>query len=637
MCAPGEAGPLKPSMKRFLNLAALIALAWSTFQLYNAFYPLHFMILRPIHVFLALALCFFVHPLSLDPKARGWRAVDTALALISVGLAAYFLWQFERVTTRTAFVDPLSLLDYWLGVMCVLLLLEASRRVAGIALTIILAVFISYGVFGPLIPGYLGHRGISFRHFIDLQFLSPSGIFTIPIGVSASIVFYFILFAAFLEACGAGELFIDLAFRLTGRLRGGPAKAAVVASSIMGTVSGSAVANVVSTGIFTIPLMRRIGYSARFAGAVEAAASTGGQLMPPIMGAAAFILAETIGVPYLQVVTAAALPAIIYYVSLYFMVDLRARRDGITRLSENELSALRTPLVRRVHLGTPLIVLVVTLFWGYSLLTVATYSILATILVSFLRPETRIGPEKFLAALESGARKATAVAIPSAAAGIVIGIAVYTGLGIKLTGSIVELSGGYLFPALLIVMVTCLILGMGMPTSAAYIMSAILMGQALQEYGLSALQAHMFIFYFAILSMVTPPIALSAYAAAGVSGANMWQTGTQAFQLTLAGFLIPFALAYNPALLLQGSVTDVVWIFVTCVGGVACLATSVIGHLLTQVRTAGRLALFFAAGLLIAPEMTTDLIGGAVLLTILTIQVIRQRRLLPGGGSGNTV
>lgn len=618
-------------MKRFLSFSALVALAWSGFQLYNAYDPLHYMILRPLHVFLALALCFFVYPLSKDPEDRVRRGIDLVLSLISLGLAAYFLWDFERITTRTAFVDALTPLDYGLGVICVLVLLEASRRVAGIALTIILLVFIAYAILGPLIPGYMGHRGISFRHFIDLQFLSPSGIFTIPTGVSASIVFYFILFAAFLEVSGAGDLFIKLAFRLTGRARGGPAKAAVVASSLMGTVSGSAVANVAGTGIFTIPLMRKVGYSPTFAGAVEAAASTGGQLMPPIMGAAAFILAETIGLPYLQLVVAAILPAIIYYVSIYFMVDFQARRDGIRGLPPEALPASEVPLVRQAHLGLPLVVLVATLAAGYSLLTVATSGIVTTVVVSYFRRDTWIGPEKFLAALESGARKSVAVAVPSAAAGIVIGVAVYTGLGIKLTSEIVELSHGFLFPALFIVMVACLILGMGMPTSAAYIMAAILLGQALQEFGLSALQAHMFIFYFAILSMVTPPIALSAYAAAGISGASMWSTGIQAFKLTFAGFLIPYALAYNPALLLEGSPWDSLWVFATSVAGVACLAGSVIGHMLIRTGPVVRLALFAGSILLIVPELVTDAIGMSILVAVLGGQFIQQRRLLAAG------
>jgi TRAP transporter 4TM/12TM fusion protein len=618
-------------MKRFLSFSALVALAWSGFQLYNAYEPLHYMILRPLHVFLALALSFFVYPLSKDPEDRVRRGIDLVLSLICLGLAGYFLWDFERITTRTAFVDALTPLDYGLGVICILVLLEASRRVAGLALTIILVVFIAYAVLGPLIPGYMGHRGISFRHFIDLQFLSPSGIFTIPIGVSASIVFYFILFAAFLEVSGAGEMLIGLAFRLTGRARGGPAKAAVVASSLMGTVSGSAVANVAGTGIFTIPLMRRVGYSPTFSGAVEAAASTGGQLMPPIMGAAAFILAETIGLPYLELVIAAILPAVIYYVSIYFMVDFQARRDGIRGMPPEEMPTAEIPLVRQAHLGLPLVVLVATLASGYSLLMVATSSIVATVVVSYFRRETWIGPEKFLAALESGARKTVAVAVPSAAAGIVIGIAVYTGLGIKLTSSIVELSYGFLFPALLIVMVACLVLGMGMPTSAAYIMAAILLGQALQEFGLSALQAHMFIFYFAILSMVTPPIALSAYAAAGISGASMWATGIQAFKLTFAGFLIPFALAFNPALLLQGSAWESLWVFATSVAGVACLAGSVIGHMLIRAGPMIRFVLFVGSVLLIAPELTTDAIGLLILVAVLGGQFIQQRRLLDAG------
>jgi TRAP transporter 4TM/12TM fusion protein len=270
---------------------------------------------------------------------------------------------------------------------------------------------------------------------------------------------------------------------------------------------------------------------------------------------------------------------------------------------------VKLPLVRKGHLLFPLVVLVVTLFSGYSLITVATASILATMLVSPVRRETMIGPVKVLTALESGARKAVAVAVPSAAAGVVIGVVVYTGLGIKLTSSIMDLSGGYLFPALLIVMVACIILGMGMPTSAAYIMAAVLMGQALQQFGLTALQAHMFIFYFAILSMVTPPIALSAYAAAGISGASMWETGVQAFQLTLAGFIVPFAYAYNPALLIRGSPLEIVWIFLTSVLGVASLAAAVNGQLLERLGLLGRLTLFVAAVLMIVPEKVTDFLG----------------------------
>ncbi|MFQ5693909.1 MAG: TRAP transporter permease, partial [Nitrospinota bacterium] len=372
--------------------------------------------------------------------------------------------------------------------------------------------------------------------------------------------------------------------------------------------------------------------AAKKAAAIEVAVSTNGQLMPPIMGAAAFILAETIGVAYVKLVVAAALPAVIYYASLYFMVDFRARREGIRGLKAGEIPAPETPLSRTWHLLVPLGVLVATLFRGYSLLTVATASMVATLLVSFLRRETWIGPVKLLTALESGARKAVAVAVPSAAAGVVIGVAVYTGLGIKLTGSIVELSGGYLFPALLIVMGACLVLGMGMPTSAAYIMAAVLMGQALQQYGLSALQAHMFIFYFAILSMVTPPIALSAYAAAGISGASMWETGLQAFQLTLAGFLIPFAFVYNPALILQGTPGDVLWIFLTAFAGVASLAASVNGHLRAPVGPGGRGALFAAALLMIVPEKATDFAGLLVFGGLWLLQARRARRTAAAGG-----
>lgn len=631
-------------MKRLLNGAVVLGAVWSAFQLYTAWagaFPA--MVQRPLHVAFALGLTFLLLPRSgkksaeqSDPElgelARTQPGLfDWALSLLSLSLGLYVVLNYDRLTSRVAFVDSVLPGDVVVGLLFVVLLLEACRRTVGWSLTLVAIVFLAYLIAGPWLPGAIGHRGISFAHFVELQALSPQGIFGVPTGVSTDYIFYFILLAAFLQVSGGGQLFIDLAIRLTGRARGGPAKAAVVGSAFMGSISGSAVANVVSTGIFTIPLMKRIGYSAVFSGALEAVASTGGQLMPPIMGAAAFIMAEMIGTAYSQIILAALVPAVAYYVALYFMVDFQARRQGLHGLSVAELPSLQE-IRRRLHLLLPLAVLLYFVFAGSSLQLSAFRAILAVVVVSWLHPSTRLSLMQLYTALALGAQQAMRVTIPAATAGIIVGVVSYTGIGLQFSSWIVQLAGGRLLIALLLVMLGSIILGMGMPTSGAYIMAAVLMAPALVRLGVPTLAAHMFVFYFACLSMITPPVALASYAAAGISRAGLMETGWQAVQLGLAAFIVPYAFAFHPDLLTlhTGFAPGALQATVSLLLGVVALAGAIIHYMLTPTTRVETVLLWAAALLLVAPEPITDLFGIVAFAWVLIQQWRRRSPAIAG-------
>ncbi len=600
-----------------LRLGRVTAIGWAAFQLYTAafgFFP--GMIQLPIHIAFAMALAFcrFSGTKSL-PKGRIYL-VDLPLYVLSLAIGLYVLLSYNRIIARIPFVDELTWLDLFFGASLVLVLLEVCRRTVGLALTVIVIVFIAYAFLGPWIPGDLNHRGISLTRFIDLQFLSPNAIFSLPSQVSAEVVFYFILFGAFLEKSGGGQLFINIAYMVTGRLRGGAAKASVISSALFGTISGSAVANVVVDGIFTIPLMKKTGFRPAFASAVEASASTGGQIMPPVMGAAAFIMAQLLGVPYSHVMVAAIIPAVLYYASLYLMVDFQARKDGIKAIPGRELPNVREEFWQRSHLLIPLIFLVSAILAGYAIFTAAFWSIIVTVVTSFARTATRMNRKQILQAMESGAKEAVMVAIPCAMAGILIGVVVHTGLGLKLTRLVVTLSQDQFLLALCLIMIACLILGMGMPTSAAYLIAVVLLAPALIKMGMLPLAAHMFIFYFAVISMVTPPVALAAYAAAAIGEASMWKTGWEALKISLAGFLIPFAFAYNPALLLQGPIGETLWVTVTAFLGTSVLAAAVIGYYRTRVSLWERALLAIAGVCLISPEKISDFVGLGIMILL---------------------
>ncbi len=560
---------------------------------------------------------------------EGLPLIDLLLILGVIASAAYFVSQGERIAERIEGVDDVYALDYVFGITLIVVLLEACRRVAGRVLTIVAAAFIVYIFAGPYLPGAIAHRGLSMERFIDLQVLSTSAIFGTPISASAHMVFYFVVVGAFLKRSGAGKLFVDLAYGLTARSWGGAGKAAVVSSGLIGTVSGSAVANVLLSGLMTIPLMKRSGFSGRVAGAIEATASTGGQLAPPIMGAAAFVLADIVGVTYAQVVFAAIVPAILYYVSLFMLVHFYSLRHHLgpdhSLPFEESIAGLRD----RWHLLVPLVVMIYLLVSRFSLMTVGVYTTLVIIAVSLMRKTTRMSVREIFEAVLDGARAAAEVAVPSAVAGIIVGTLVHTGMALKLQRWLLDLAGDSLMISLVGAMLLTIVLGMGMPTTAAYLVSAILVAPALQELGIPGLAAHLFILYFGILSMVTPPVALSAYAAAGISGANLWNTGTQAFLLAVPGFLIPYAFAINPALLLQGPISEIALVTASALIGVVGLAAASGGYAFGPITLPLRIALFVFSPFLIAPDFSTDAIGLGGLCGVSLYQWLRAKKARP--------
>jgi TRAP transporter 4TM/12TM fusion protein len=612
----------------FLNLASIVAILWAFFQLYVALWGFTDpMVLYPVHTCFGVALGILVKPLSV--KNVFIRSLDHLAVILTGCVALYMIFNVERVTTRTPFVGTLQPFDYVIGIILIVLLTEVCRRIVGFSLTIVGLVSIGYAFWGAHFPGLFAHRGISLESFVDLQAFSPDGIYGLPISVSAELVFYFIMFGVFLEKSGGGELFSDLGLFLTGKFRGGAAKMSIVTSSLYGTISGSAVANVAVDGMFTIPLMKRTGFKPHFAAAVEAVASTGGQLMPPIMGAAAFIMAQILGISYWKVAIAAIIPSALYYISVYACVDFTAMRDGMRGLSKDEMPDIKTGILKRIHLLFPLVLIVYyVVSFSVTPVTAAVRALFAVVIVSFLRRATWMGPRRILDAMEQTARESITVAVPCAVAGLIIGAVIYTGLGLKLTEILLDLSGGVLFIALILAMVCLLIMGMGMPTSAAYLISAILMGPFLIKLGVNPMAAHMFMLYFAVISMVTPPVALASFAAASLAGADLWQTGLAAFKLAIPGFLIPFIMVYNPALILEGSAWDVFWVTLTSALGVISLAASTTGFFFRRTGKWERGLLFLGAIFLIIPELITDAIGIVTIGAVLANQLRRPSDLV---------
>ena len=620
--------PKESGVKLFKYLGRCTAIGWALFQLYTAISGFfHGMIQLPVHLAFALAICFCQTPLAKRIPKRKTFVLDLILYLLSISVPIYLIIIFERISTRMVFVDGVTSYDLLFGVILVALLIEGCRRVAGIPLVTVAVVFIAYGFLGPLIPGGLHHRGILFFRFIDLQLLSFDAIFGMPLLVSSEVIFYFILFGAFLEASGGGRLFIDFAFMVTGRLRGGAAKASVISSALFGTISGSAVANVVVDGIFTIPLMKKTGFKPTVACGIEAANSTGGQIMPPVMGAAAFIMAQILGVPYAKIIMVAAVPAILYYLALYFMIDFMALKDGIKAVPKEDMPDVKKGFKERAHLLIPLVVVVWAIMEGYTIYTSALWAIAAVVITSFFRKATRMSIKGVLNAMESGAKEAVGVAIPCAVAGIIVGMVVHTGLGLKFTGLVSVLAKDSLPLILFLTMIAVLILGMGMPTTPAYLIAVVLVVPAVTNLGIAPVAIHMFIFYFAVISMITPPVALAAYAAAAIAEADMWQSGLQAFKLAISGFIIPYIFVYDNALLLEGSILEIIWAAGKTGLGVYCLSAAMIGYFRTTTTSRERVALGLAAICLIAPERISDFLGFAFLI----YAFIAQRRRIDRG------
>ena len=596
-----------------------IGAAMSVYHLYVAFFGApDAQLFRTTHLGFALVLGFLMAP-GFSGKGEKPGLFEIVLVVASLAACGYQFWAKDYIDNRMIYVDDLVWGDWVFGLLMVVLLLEATRRLMGLVLPITALVFIVYAIF---------IHGTQLGPLIEQLYLTTDGILGIPVSVSATYVVLFILFGSFVERTGTGKLFMDFAMALTGHTAGGPAKVACITSAMFGTVSGSAVANVMTTGTFSIPLMKRLGYRPAFAGAVEAVASTGGQIMPPIMGAAAFVMAEFLGVAYIEVAKYALIPAVLYFGALFMAVHFEARRLGMVGLPKSELPSLKETLKTQGHLFIPLVVIVGVLIAGFSAPFAALCGIGSVIPTILLRKSTRhhLNVENMVAALVDGAKNAVGVALACGCAGIVIGVIALSGLGIEFTSFVLGISQNSLVIALFLTMLAGIILGMGMPTTPAYIMQVALLVPAVVKLGVTVEAAHMFVFYFAILSAITPPVALAVYAANGLSGAGLWESGVAAVKLGLTGYIIPFMFVFGPSLLLIGAWSTVALTTVSAVCGVVLLAAGLHGYLLTHAAMWQRVLLVAAAICLIKPGIYTDLAGFGLAVIIIAAQVMERRR-----------
>ncbi|ALS76715.1 MULTISPECIES: TRAP transporter permease [Planococcus] len=607
-------------------------LAFSLFQLYTAIFGQYTAyIQRSVHLGFALSLIFLLFPLRRRKGARHKVAwYDYILALLAVGVGAYWPIMYDDLVFRIGRVTELDLI---VGILAVLLTLEATRRAVGMPITVIAGLFLAYGFFGPYFPGFLRHRGQDLDSMIQLMFFTTDGILGTPLSVSATFIFTFLLFGAFLVKTGVGQYFNDLAVSLAGGLTGGPAKVAIFSSALQGTISGSSVANVVTSGSYTIPMMKKLGYKKEFAGGVEAAASTGGQLMPPIMGAAAFLMVEFIGgITYWEIAKAAAIPALLYFTGIWIMTHFEAKRIGLKGLPKDELPN-RKEVLKKIYLLTPIIAIILFLLSGIPTMQAALYGILLTIFVSAFNKETRLGFMDIIHALVDGARTALAVAAATAAAGIIVGVVVKTGLGLSLANGLVSASGGNVLLTLFFTMLAAIVLGMGSPTTANYVITSTIAAPAIitllmidEPAGAAvpvvvALSAHLFVFYFGIIADITPPVALAAFAASGISGGEPIRTGINAAKLAIAAFIIPYMFVLSPELLMIDTTwTQVIWVLITAITGMIAIGAGAIGYWYRKLRWWERIVAVATGLALIYPEGFSDLIGAAVFIVLLALQ-----------------
>lgn len=607
------------------KLVSAIAITFSIFQLYTAFFGvLDAQLQRAVHLGFALALSYLLYPTCKSWSRHKLHPLDAILSVLGAASPAYIVIMYRELAFRAGIINSVDLV---IGVLGVLLVIEATRRVVGLPMVIVVLAFLTYAFAGPYMPGVLSHRGLTPNQLIGHLYFTTEGIFGIPLGVSSTFIFLFILFGAYLECTGLGKFFIDIANAIAGWASGGPAKVAVISSAFMGTVSGSSVANVAGTGSFTIPMMKKLGYRKEFAGAVEAASSTGGQLMPPVMGAAAFLMAEFVGVPYIEVVEAAIIPAVLYFAGVWLGVHLEAKRTNLKGIPRDQLPKAWVIFKERGHLAIPLIVIVYLLVTGYTPMRAALVAIVLSIAVSCLRKNTRISVKDVVKGLEAGAKGVLGVAIACASAGIIIGVVTKTGVGLKLASGLLALSGGYLLPTMFFTMITSLVLGMGVPTTANYVITSTIAAPALLQLGVPTLAAHMFVFYFGIIADVTPPVALAAYAASGISGGKPLMTGVNASKLAIAAFIIPYVFVMSPELLMiNATAGGLLMAVVTAILGMVGVSSSLIGYLADKSTMLERVMQFVSGILMIIPGALTDIPGFILFLIVVFLQTRRRKQ-----------
>ena len=581
------------------------------FHLYTAAFGVFIAQLqRPLHLTFAAVFGFLVLPVLKNKSISIFNLILAAISLVCFG---YNVFVYHDITMRQILIDPLSTFEYTAGAISLVLVLELTRRAVGGALVYVSAVFLMFAFAGPYLPGVLAHRGFPLTDVVDYMCFGLDGVYGLPLGISATYVFLFIILGVFMEFTGVGNLIMDLGKLLVGRYRGGAAKIAAISSAMVGSISGSAVANVYATGTITIPMMKKIGYRPTIAGAVEAVASTGGQIMPPVMGAAAFLMAEVLGVPYFKICKAAFIPAILYFTCLLLVLDYEAAKTGIKGLSENELPKWKDT-ISKIYLLLPIIALVVVLYLGYTALKAAFISILICFALSFFRKDTRFSWKTFIEAMIISAKRGVMIAAATAAAGIVIGIISLTGIGITFSSLVMSLSYGFMPLALIFIMIACIIMGMGTPTTVAYIVVVTLAAPAMMDFGFSPLSSHMFVFYFGVMSMITPPVEVAAYAAADISKGDPIKIGFTSCRIAILAFIMPYVFLFEPALLMEGSWWDILsTLFMTLIG-VVILAGSITGWFFIRLNLLWRLILLSIFVLIFIPEVVTSLIG--IFLTI---------------------
>lgn len=590
-----------------------ICVLFAAFQLYTAtFGILDAHLQRAIHLTFGFLLIFLLYPTRQSWSKTKMNPIDVLFALAGACSAMYIVYNYNELVLRAGMNTET---DFIVALIGTVLVFEAARRVVGWPMIIVALVFLLYAFFGPYVPGIMAHRGVGLEEMFDHLFFTTEGIFGTPMGVSSTFIYLFILFGAYLEATGLGKFFIDLANAIAGWAAGGPAKVAVLSSGLMGTVSGSSVGNVAGTGSFTIPMMKKLGYRPAFAGAVEAAASTGGQLMPPVMGAAAFLMAEFVGVPYFDVVKAAVIPAMLYYIGVWLGVHYEAKKFGLKGTPRDQLPKFKDLFLEKGHLAIPLIVIIYLLVSGYTPMRAALAAIALSIICACLRKSTRISFKQVIQGLIDGSKGVLGVLIACATAGIIIGVVTKTGVGLKVATALLDLAGGKLLPAMFFTMITSLILGMGVPTTANYVITSTIAAPALIQMQVPVLAAHMFAFYFGIVADVTPPVALAAYAGAGIAGANPMRCGVIAAKLAIAAFIVPYIFVLAPELLMiNATAFTISYSALTAIIGMWGVSMSMIGFCQNLLNMPQRLAFLIGGICMIIPGTLTDGIGIALII-----------------------
>ena len=631
------------SNKTIVWVVTIVAVLYSLFHLYMVFNPMPALQQRSIHVAVGLALVYMLYPMFKKQDRSKLPVLDWVLAAISLFTAGYILIEYDAIVTERGGIP--NTIDIIMAIITVVLILEAARRVTGWILPILALVFLAYPFFSHMdfLPNMMMTRPFDAGDIFGQLYLKTEGLYSTAIGASVNFIFLFILFGAFLQKSGMGQFFNDLAMALAGAQKGGPAKVAVVSSGFMGSINGAAVANVVSTGAFTIPLMKKVGYHKNFAGAVEASASVGGQILPPIMGASAFIMAETTGINYGTIALAALLPAILYYFGVILQVHYRAGKRDLKGIPKADLPRVKEVMKERGHLLIPLVGLIVMLFMNMPIPRAAIFTIFLTIIVATLRKTTRMSLRDIFDGLALGAQQALSVMIACAVVGIIIGVVSLTSFGAIMTSAIAGLGAGSLFLTLFFTMIASMVLGMGLPSIPAYIITATMAAPALAEFDVPILLAHMFVFYFGIFANVTPPVALAAFAGAGIADGDPMRTGFQALKLSLAGFLIPFIFIYEPALLLidveglmtnardypMASFIDVAIVLVSTGIGLVALSAGLEGFFKTHINPIFRVLLIASALLLVVPETYTDIIGLGLAIVIFVFNYLKWKQQEP--------